>query len=291
VRLALAQWQVRATPSPEAFGARVFEALREAREGGAELALLPEYAAVEVGAALAGRSPASEAEELAAMVEAAPRFLAALREAVRSAGLWCVAGTLPLRHEGRVINAAPFFAPDGRVAFQHKRFMTRFESERWGVEPGEAPRVFDTPFGRLGIAICYDVEFPKPVRAQVEAGAWLILCPSCTDTRHGANRVTISARGRAIENQCLVATSPTVGEAPHSAALDMNRGVAGCYGPADLGFPEDGVMAEGTPDAPGWVFVDVSRAAIERVREEGAVRNHRDWPRAKMAATGPAIFA
>jgi len=51
------------------------------------------------------------------------------------------------------------------------------------------------------------------------------------------------------------------------------------------------VMAEGTPDAPGWVFADVSREAVERVRAEGAVRNHRDWPRAKMAATGPAVFA
>jgi predicted amidohydrolase len=291
LRLALAQWEVRATASPEAFGARVFDALREARAAGAGLALLPEYAAVEVGAALAGHTPASEAQELAAMVEAAPRFLAALREAVRSAGIWCVAGTLPMRDGARVINAAPFFAPDGRVAFQHKRFMTRFESERWGIEAGEAPRVFDTDFGRLGIAICYDVEFPKPVRAQVEAGAWLILCPSCTDTRHGANRVTITARARAIENQCFVATSPTVGDAPHSACLDVNRGVAGCYGPADHGFAEDGVIAEGTPDAPGWVICDISREAIERVREEGAVRNHRDWPRGKMAATVPAVFA
>jgi predicted amidohydrolase len=289
LRLALAQWEVRPTASPEAFGERVHAALVAARAGGADLALLPEYAAVELGAALA-REP-GEAAELAAMVEHAPRVLAALREAVRAAGIWCLPGTLPLRHGARIVNAAPFFAPDGRVAFQHKRFMTRFESERWGVEAGEAPHVFDTDFGRLGIAICYDVEFPKPVRAQVEAGAWLILCPSCTDTRAGAARVTISARARAIENQCCVATSPTVGEAPHSAALDVNRGVAGCYGPADHGFPDDGVLAEGTPDAPGWVFAEVSRADVERVREEGAVRNHRDWPRGPMAATEPAVFA
>lgn len=290
MRLALAQWEVRATPSPEAFGERVHAALIEAREAGAQLALLPEYAAVEVGAALAGRSPASEAEEIAVMVDAAPRLIAALREAVRSAGLWCAAGTLPMRDGARLINAAPFIAPDGRVAWQHKRFMTRFESERWGVSSGEAPRVFDTDFGRLGIAICYDVEFPKPVRAQVEAGAWLILCPSCTDTRHGANRVTLTARARAIENQCIVATAPTVGLAPHSAALDVNHGVAGCYGPADHGFPEDGVIAEGTPDAPGWVFAEVSQEAVRRVREEGAVLNHRDWPRGGVPRVLPADF-
>lgn len=291
LRLALAQWEVRATASPDAFGARVFEALVEARASGAQLALLPEYAAIEVGAALAGRAHASEPAEIAAMLDAAPRFLAALREAVRSAGLWCLAGTLPMRDGARVVNAAPLIAPDGRVAFQHKRFMTRFESERWGIGPGEPPLVFDTDFGRIGIAICYDVEFPKPVRAQVEAGAWLVLCPSCTDTRHGANRVTLTARARAIENQCVVATSPTVGDAPHSAALDVNRGVAGCYGPVDLGFPEDGVLAEGVPDVPGWVFAGVSREAIERVREEGAVRHHRDWPRGGVPRVVPAVFA
>jgi predicted amidohydrolase len=289
LRLALAQWPVLPTRTPEAFGARVHAALLEAREAGATLALLPEYAAVELGAALAGER--GEAAELAAMVEHAPKIIGALREAVQSAGLWCLPGTLPLRDGTRIVNAAPLIAPDGRIAFQHKRFMTRFESERWGIAAGEAPRVFDTDLGRLGIAICYDVEFPKPVRAQVEAGAWLILCPSCTDTRAGATRVTISARARAIENQCLVATAPMVGEAPHSAALDANRGAAGLYGPADLGFPDDGVLAEGTPDAPGWVFAEASREAVLRVREEGQVRNHRDWPRGPVPRVEPAVFA
>lgn len=169
--------------------------------------------------------------------------------------------------------------------------MTRFEAERWGVSPGAPPRVFDTPWGRLGISICYDVEFPKHVRAQVEAGAWAILAPSCTDSRHGATRVLVSAAARAIENQCYVATTPTVGEAPWSAALDVNRGHAAVFGPADRGFPEDGVLAAGPPDEPGWIFATLDPALIEAVREHGAVRNHRDWPRAPIPAPLPAEFA
>jgi predicted amidohydrolase len=169
--------------------------------------------------------------------------------------------------------------------------MTRFETERWGISQGTDPNVFDTPWGRIGISICYDIEFPKHARVQVMAGAWLILAPSCTDTLHGFNRVHFSARARALENQCYVAITPTVGEAPWSAALDVNHGRAGVFGPMDRGFPADGILAEGQMDAPGWVFCTLDPSLIEAVRRDGAVLNHRDWPRAPFAQPKPAIFA
>jgi predicted amidohydrolase len=135
------------------------------------------------------------------------------------------------------------------------------------------------------------VEFPKHVRAQVEAGAWLILAPSCTDTMHGFNRVRFAACARALENQCYVAVTPTVGDAPWSAALDRNRGFAAVYGPIDRGFPEDGLLARGALDAAQWVFCDLDPARIEAVRADGAVRNHRDWPTGPVAPPQAAIFA
>jgi predicted amidohydrolase len=181
--------------------------------------------------------------------------------------------------------------PEGRIAFQDKRAMTRFESERWGISQGADPNVFDTPWGRIGISICYDIEFPKHARVQVMAGAWLILAPSCTDTLAGFNRVHFSARARALENQCYVAITPTVGEAPWSAALDVNRGRAGVFGPMDRGFPADGILAEGQMDAPGWVFCTLDPSLIEAVRRDGAVLNHRDWPRAPFGSPKPANFA
>ncbi len=157
--------------------------------------------------------------------------------------------------------------------------MTRFEAELWHIDPGLPPHIFSTPWGRIGIAICYDVEFPPLVRAQTEAGAWLILAPSCTDSIHGFNRVRLSARARALENQCFVAIAPTVGLAPALATLDENHGYAAIFGPVDRGFPADGVIARGTLDQPGWVFADLDPSRIETVRAEGAVRNFRDWPR------------
>lgn len=291
LRLGLLQYGIGRPGSVSEF-ARALERRLEAGRAGADLLVLPEYACVELGAALAGGDARDEARELAAMVAAAPMILEAMREAARRVRVWVLPGTLPMRRaDGAVVNRAPLIAPDGRLAFQDKRAMTRFETERWGVTHGADPAVFDTPWGRIGVSICYDVEFPKHVRAQVEAGAWLVLAPSCTDTVHGFNRVAIGAAARAMENQCYVAIAPTVGAAPWSAALDVNRGRAMVFGPVDRGFPEDGVLARGTPDTEEWVFCELDPARIERVREDGQVRNHRDWPRAPFAPPAPAAFA
>ncbi|MBP0445642.1 carbon-nitrogen hydrolase family protein [Roseomonas sp. SSH11] len=288
LRLALLPYPVGRPEGVPAFAAKLDRLLAEAREGGAELAVLPEYASVELGASLCRAAPPTEAAELAAMVEAAPAILDSMRAAAMRAGLWLQPGSLAMRDaDGLIRNRAPLIAPDGRMAFQDKQNMTRFEKERWGVSAGAAPAVFETPWGRIGISICYDVEFPLHVRAQVEAGAWLILAPSCTDTLHGFNRVRLTAAARAVENQCFVAVTPTVGEAPWSAALDVNRGKAAIFGPVDRGFPDDGVIAEGVLDEPRWLFADLDPARITAVRREGAVFNHQGW----LGAVAPASVA
>jgi len=290
IRLGLLQYPVGRPASIAAFALALDHWLEEGRVS-ADLLVLPEYAAVELGAGL-NDGEATEAAELAAMINAAPAILEAMRDAARRHRIWLQPGTLPMRApDGRVVNRAPLITPEGRVAFQDKRAMTRFESERWGISQGADPNVFDTPWGRIGISICYDIEFPKHARVQVMAGAWLILSPSCTDTLAGFNRVHFSARARALENQCYVAITPTIGEAPWSAALDVNRGRAGVFGPMDRGFPADGILAEGQMDAPGWVFCTLDPSLIEVVRRDGAVLNHRDWPRAPFGSPKPANFA
>ncbi len=291
LRLGLLQYAVGRPDGVAAFG-RALEARLEAGRAQADLLVLPEYACVELGAALAGGAAAEERAELAAMVAAAPEILETMRAAARRLGVWLLPGTLPMRAaDGRVVNRAPLIAPDGRMAIQEKRAMTRFERERWGVHQGTDPQVFDTPWGRIGISVCYDVEFPKHARVQVQAGAWLVLAPSCTDTMHGFNRVRVGAAARAMENQCYVAVAPTVGEAPWSAALDVNRGHAAVFGPIDRGFPEDGVLARGTLDIEQWVFCTLDPARIAAVRRDGQVLNHRDWPAAPFAPPQAAVFA
>jgi predicted amidohydrolase len=115
------------------------------------------------------------------------------------------------------------------------------------------------------------------VRRLVAAGADLIAVPSCTDTAAGYQRVRIACQARALENQCFVVQAPTVGVAPWSIAVDDNVGAAGVFAPPDRGLPDDGVVALGTYNAPGWVVADLDLGAIARVRADGQVLGHRDW--------------
>ncbi|GAB0119317.1 carbon-nitrogen hydrolase family protein [Acidisoma sp. 7E03] len=282
LRLALAQYKIDRLDSLDDFAVKIDRLLAEARAGGADLLVLPEYAAMELAAVFTDAGDA--VAERDAVVARAEDIVEIMRQGAMHHGLWLLGSSVPMLRDGAVRNRAPFISAEGVVRFQEKRVMTRFETEQWMVSAGDAPQVFDTPWGCIGISICYDVEFPMLVRAQVEAGAWLILAPSCTDTLWGFNRVHLSARARAVENQCFVAITPTVGEAPWSATLDVNRGYAGVFGPCDRGFPEDGVIAMGALDQASLVFADLDPARIEVVRQDGGVRNHRDWPAAPQGA-------
>ena len=285
VRLGALAWQVQPQPDVARWAERLDREVAFAASQGAELLVLPEYATLESAA----QATPDLIGELHTACAHTPHVLAAARDIARTHRIWLLPGTLPCRDGAKIHNRAPLIAPDGSVAFQDKHCMTRFESELWRIDPGQPPAVFDTAFGRIGISICYDLEFPALTRAQTEAGAWLILAPSCTDTLAGFNRVRIAARARAMENQCFVALAPTVGHAPECATLDENHGHAGIYGPVDRGFADDGIVAEGEMDRHGWVFADLDPARLAAVRADGAVRNHRDHPALPPAAQ-PASF-
>ena len=282
-RVATAAWPVQAPADERAWTDRLRRWVAEAAGEGAELLLFPEYGAMEL-AALAG---ADAARDLAASLGAVADRLGFADEAhaalAREFGVHLVAASGPCRIASddaaeRFVNRVRLFGPDGPVGHQDKLVMTRFERESWGVTGGrDGLTVFDTAVGRLGVLTCYDAEFPLPGRALVEAGAEILLVPSCTDALRGWHRVRVGARARALEGQCVAVQSVTVGEAPWCPAVDENRGAAGVFGPPDVGFPDDGVIASGEVDVPGWTFADVDRDAIRRVREDGAVLNVRHW--------------
>ena len=130
----------------------------------------------------------------------------------------------------------------------------------------------------------YDAEFPLVARAMAEAGAEVLLVPACTDSQRGYWRVRAAAMARALENQCVVVQAVTVGEADWLPAAKRSHGAAAIYGPADVGFPEDGVIAVGKADSAGWVHGEIGLEAVRQVREAGAVKPFRDWPgRAELA--------
>lgn len=262
-----------------AYAAKVTAWVEEAAGQGAELLVFPEYGAMEL-ASLGGAAVAADLEQ--ALVEVASHRAAvdALHLRLAAAhGVHVLGGSGPvfLAPGARPVNRATLYGPGGIVGHQDKQIMTRFEREIWFVEPGAGLPVFDTALGRIGVLICYDSEFPLLARRMVEAGAEILLVPSCTDSLAGFTRVRVGAMARALENQCVTVQAPTVGLAAWCPAVDENVGRAAVYGPPDRGFPPTGILAETELNAPGWAVAEVDLAAIHAVRREGGVLNHLHW--------------
>lgn len=287
--VAAAQYPIDRLESWDAYAAKLTRWVEQAAAAGAKLAVFPEYGAME----LASLDPATMGD-LAGSIETVsallPRVDALHGELAARTGMHVLAASAPRKDaDGRFRNAARLFAPNGKASVQDKLVMTRFEREEWDIAPGAALRVFDTALGRLAVSICYDSEFPLLARACVEAGAEVLLVPSCTDSLHGYWRVRIGAQGRALEGQCYAVHSPTVGEAAWSPAVDVNRGAAAVYGPPDRGMPEDGVLAIGVEGAPQWVFAEVDTALVAELRADGGVLNARHWGEQPGAVALPRV--
>jgi predicted amidohydrolase len=278
LRVALAQYPIDFLGSWSAYEAKLGRWVEEAAANGAGLLLFPEYGSMELASLFAEEIRQDLTRQIEAMQLFLPRVERLHSELAKHFGLYILGASLPVRlADGHTVNRAHFFGPSGRHGFQDKRVMTRFERESWGIAAGVGAKLFETSFGRVGVSICYDAEFPLKVRAMGQNGAKLLLVPSCTDTEHGWNRIRLAARARALENQFLALVAPTVGQADWSPAVDANVGAAGVYGPPDLGYPSHGILLEGVRDRPSWIFAELDLAAIDRVRREGQVLNHRDW--------------
>jgi predicted amidohydrolase len=276
VRVATLAYHIERLPQLSAFFDKQARLVAEAAAQGAELLVFPEYASLELSATLPDEARADLASELRAMTPLWPEVQSCYRQLAQRHGVIIVSPSIPEEVPGGYVNRAHIFAPN-HEAHQDKLQMTRFEREEWGICSGNAQHVFATSFGMIAVAICYDSEFPLLVRRLVEQGARLIVVPSCTDTLAGYYRVSLSCRARALENQCFLVQSSTVGSAPWSLTLDQNHGAGGVYGPVDRGYASDGVVAQGPLDVPGWVYADLDLSALNKVRREGQNKNHEDW--------------
>lgn len=139
----------------------------------------------------------------------------ALAEAARRLRLWIVAGTIPLKlpDEGRVAAASLLFDDQGRRVARYDKIHLfdvdlpgRQETyrESANIAPGKVAIVAETPAGRLGMSVCYDVRFPELYRALSGAGAQLLSVPSAFTAPTGRAHWETLLRARAIENLCFV---------------------------------------------------------------------------------------
>jgi predicted amidohydrolase len=277
VRVAAAQYPLEALGTLAAYGDKLARWVAEAAGNGAELLIFPEYGAMEYAAPAGSAVAADLAASLAAVSAALPPMDEVHADLARRHKVHILAASGPsARTDGRYVNAARLFAPSGKMGVQEKLIMTPFERD-WGIAGGAGLRVFDTALGRIGVAICYDSEFPLLVRAQCEAGAQIVLIPSCTEFLSGYHRVRTAALARALENTCATVVAPTVGEALWSPAIDYHAGAAGVFVPADKALSETGVLAEGEINRPQWVYADIDLDRLRAVKASGEMRNAADW--------------
>lgn len=283
LHVAAAQYPIEFLETWDRFQAKLERMVSEAASAGAQLLVFPEYGSMELASLFPEEVYSDLALQLDRMQDVFPGYRDLHADLARRHGVYVCASSFPERVGGQYHNRSYFFSPAGRFDFQEKLVMTRFENERWLIRRGEGIKVFETALGRIGINVCYDVEFPLIARAQAEAGALLILAPSCTDTLAGYHRVRVGCQARALENQCFVVQAPTIGEARWSEAVDVNIGAAGVYAPPDRGMPDDGVLAIGELNKPQWVHAELDLGALARVRTEGQVLNARDWDNQRIA--------
>lgn len=271
LRVATLQYLIRPVPDLDAFAAQVTGLVETAADYGAQLLVFPEYFTLQLLTLGDVRRPMTA--QVLSLSQRTPMVRNLLRGLARKHGLYIVGGSMLYQSEatGRLHNVSYLFSPDGDVGVQPKLHLTRFEREEWNLEGSQELTTFDTDFGRLGIAICYDVEFPEVAREHARHGAQLLVVPSCTDDRQAFLRVRLCAHARAIENQMYVIQASTVGSLPQVPAVALNYGQASILTPSDFRFSRDGIAAEGIPNQETMVISDLDLEALSETRGNGSV--------------------
>lgn len=240
----------------------------------AQILMFPEYGSMEMASLFSGQIQKDLVGQIVKMNELLPDFLAHFCQIAYEYDKIIICTSFPVQENGGFFNRVFVVGPNGLAGHQDKFFMTRFEDEEWGISSGQKKlSVFETKWGKFGIQTCYDVEFGIGSKLLCEAGTEVIFAPSCTETLKGATRVHVGARARALENQCYVVVSQTIGNAVWSPAVDINYGYAAIYSTPDLGFPDDGIVEMGEPQKNMWLFAELEMEKIHEVRKNGSVLN------------------
>ncbi|MCG9894953.1 MAG: hypothetical protein MH204_05715 [Fimbriimonadaceae bacterium] len=268
MKAAAAAWMIRPCRSETDFWSHFDEVVAEAKSAGADLLVLPEYFTLELDGRFDGpyEFPQERSDVLA------ERFLE-LTDSAREARLTLVCGSAFAVGRHCWVNRSVLVDPDGRSAWQDKLQMTQWESVEWGISSGEGLRQMPDP--RIGISVCYDVEFPEPVAIQAEHGVDVLCVPSWTETRHGFHRVRTGCLARALENQIFTVHATllgSLGREPVPSAV----GSAAVISPLTPPFPETGVLAETVMDSEGLAVAELDLTALQLSRAQGDVRNRRD---------------
>jgi predicted amidohydrolase/GNAT superfamily N-acetyltransferase len=268
VRVACVQYQMRKIKSFAEFARQVTYFVDIAADYRSDYVLLPELFTVQLLSQLDALSPQEGMKKLASYT---PKFSKLMRELALKYGLTIIAGSHPMYEGGRLLNVSLICLPDGSTVNQPKLHITPNERKWWGISGGKTLTTIQTPKAKIGVLICYDVEFPEAVRQLADDGMEILFVPFCTDNRQGYLRVRYCAQARAIENQIYVALAGNVGNLPDVHNMDVQYGQAAVFTPSDFAFARDGIAAEADSNEETVLVCDIDLDDIHDSRSEGTV--------------------
>lgn len=156
-------------------------------------------------------------------------------------------------------------------------FNKRLEEVKRNREySGKTLKIYETDAGKIGILICYDVEFPELPRLLAEQGMQILFVPFLTDTQNAYNRVRYCAQARAIENECFVAITGCIGNLPKVENMDIQYSQSAVFTPCDFAFPSNGIKSEATANTEMILIADVDLSLLDELHAHGSVRNLKD---------------
>ncbi|MFC8670417.1 nitrilase-related carbon-nitrogen hydrolase [Streptomyces sp. NPDC057199] len=171
-------------------------------------------------------------------------------------------------------NVATLHGPEGIVLRHSKTQLLPVEKE-FVTERGSAFNVVDIGKARVGVNICYEIQFPEGATALVDQGAEVIICPALTTSERGFWRVRHAAHARAVENQVYVVHSAAGGQPKHALPGGFAR--TAIISPCDWPWENvNGVIAETATNASDVVITELDLDALEKARDSGETRTFRD---------------
>ena len=273
VRLGLIQWQMRSYKDLNELLQQA-EFFVDAVSGyRSDFALFPEFFSAPL---MAENNHLTEPEAIRELSKHTAGIIQKLSEMAISYNINIISGSLPEVINDRLYNVGYLCKRDGSTERYEKLHVTPDEIKVWGMEKGNQLKVFDTDCGKIGILICYDVEFPELSRLLAEEGMDILFVPFLTDTQNGYSRVRNCAQARAIENECYVAIAGCVGNLPKVHNMDIQFAQSMVFTPCDFAFPANGVKAEATPNTEMILIADCDIGLLRELHQFGSVRNLRD---------------
>lgn len=274
VRVCLAQYEMRRVRNWEEFEQQVEFFVTTADEYHCHFLVFPELFTAQLFSMMDKTLDAIEAVKR--LADMGDRFREMMKGMAKRTGIFIIGGSHPAPVGDELRNVSWLFTPSGNVYSQEKLHITPSERESWGLQPGEDLKLFDTGLARIGIQVCYDIEFPETSRLLTLAGAEIIFVPFSTDERRAYQRIRFCSQGRAIENAIYVCLTGNVGNLSNVESFLINYGQAVVCTPSDFAFPSSAIAAEADPNAETVIIADLDLGALSQEREMGSVTQLRD---------------